>query len=77
MLNAIVEPHTIGTLNTIITWVEMISMLVASPIISSLLKVGNAAGGAWVGLPFFAATIMATGGTAIVFMYRVPEEKLR
>ncbi|GKT65420.1 ATP synthase F0 [Colletotrichum tofieldiae] len=77
MLNAIVEPGRIGTLNTIITWVEMMSMLVSSTIISSLLKAGNAAGGARVGLPFFAATIIAIGGTAVVFLYRVPEDRLR
>ncbi|GJC82700.1 efflux pump ustT [Colletotrichum liriopes] len=76
VLNAIVEPHTIGTLNTTISWVEQMSLLVSAPIISGLLKAGNAAGGVWIGLPYMAATIIAIGGTIIVFMYRLPGEKL-
>ncbi|GKT42536.1 efflux pump ustT [Colletotrichum spaethianum] len=76
VLNAVVEPHTIGTLNTTISWVEQMSLLISAPIISGLLKAGNAAGGMWIGLPYMAATVMAVGGTIIVFLYRLPGEKL-
>ncbi|KXH42552.1 ATP synthase F0 [Colletotrichum nymphaeae SA-01] len=62
ILNAVVEPHTIGTLNTAITWVEQVSLLVSAPVISGLLKAGNSAGGIWLGLPYMAATVMAIAG---------------
>ncbi|OHE99738.1 Sir2 family protein [Colletotrichum orchidophilum] len=68
ILNAVVEPHTIGTLNTAIAWVEQVSLLVSAPVISALLKAGNSAGGLWLGLPYMAATLMAIGGTAIAFI---------
>ncbi|KAK1999783.1 ATP synthase F0 [Colletotrichum falcatum] len=76
MLNAVVEPHTVGTLNTAIGWAEQMSMLVSAPIMSGLLKAGNATGGVWVGLPFMAATMMSIGGTVLVFLYRLPGDKL-
>ncbi|WQF82994.1 Putative major facilitator superfamily, MFS transporter superfamily [Colletotrichum destructivum] len=76
VLNAVVEPHTIGTLNTAISWVEQMSLLVSAPIISGLLKAGNAAGGVWIGLPYMAATLMAIGGTVIAFAYRLPGDKI-
>ncbi|KAK1506480.1 [Colletotrichum costaricense] len=62
ILNAVVEPHTIGTLNTAITWVEQVSLLISAPVISGLLKAGNSAGGIWLGLPYMAATVMAIAG---------------
>lgn len=76
VLNAVVEPHTIGTLNTAIAWVEQVSLLVSAPVISALLRAGGEAGGVWVGLPYMAASVMAIGGTLIVFLYRLPGEKL-
>ncbi|KDN70779.1 putative ATP synthase F0 [Colletotrichum sublineola] len=76
VLNAVVEQHTVGTLNTAITWVEQMSMLVSAPIFSGLLKAGNETGGVWMGLPYMAATMMSIGGTVLVFMYRLPEDKL-
>ncbi|KAK1985383.1 ATP synthase F0 [Colletotrichum cereale] len=76
VLNAVVEPHTIGTLNTAISWVEQVSMLVSAPVISGFLRAGNAAGGAWIGLPYMAATMMSIGGTVLVCLYRLPGDKL-
>ncbi|KAF9879497.1 ATP synthase F0 [Colletotrichum karsti] len=62
VLNAVVEPHTIGTLNTTISWVEQLSTLVAAPVISALLRAGASAGWPWIGLPYMAATVMAVAG---------------
>ncbi|KAF6803553.1 MFS transporter [Colletotrichum musicola] len=76
LLNSIVEPHTIGTLNTTISWVEQLSTLIAAPIISALMRAGTTIGGPWIGLPYMAATAMAIGGTFIVFVYRLPGDKL-
>lgn len=76
VLNAVVEPHTIGTLNTTISWVEQLSKLVAAPVISALLRAGAAAGRPWIGLPYMAATVMAVTATVIVFSYRLPGGKL-
>lgn len=76
VLNAVVEPHTIGTLNTAIGWVEQLSTLVSAPVISALLRAGTRIGGAWVGLPYMAATVMAVCGTVLVFGYHLPGDKL-
>ncbi|KAK1590933.1 ATP synthase F0 [Colletotrichum navitas] len=76
VLNAVVEPHTIGTLNTAISWMEQMSMLVSAPIISGLLRAGNAVGGVWIGLPYMAATMMSISGTVLVFLYRLPGDQL-
>ncbi|KAK2024279.1 MFS general substrate transporter [Colletotrichum zoysiae] len=76
VLTAVVEPHTTGTLNTTMSWLEQMSMLISAPIISGLLKAGNATGGVWIGLPYMVATIMSIGGTVLAFLYRLPEEKL-
>ncbi|KAK2729476.1 major facilitator superfamily transporter [Colletotrichum kahawae] len=76
VLNAVVEPHTIGTLNTAISWVEQLSTLVSAPVISALLRAGTRIGGAWVGLPYMAATVMAVCGTVLVFGYHLPGDKL-
>ncbi|TDZ21193.1 NAD-dependent protein deacetylase hst2-1 [Colletotrichum orbiculare MAFF 240422] len=75
VLNAVVEPHTIGTLNTAIAWVEQLSMLISAPVISALLRAGNTAGGHWIGLPYFAATIMSVAGTIVIAGGRRRREK--
>ncbi|KAL0937506.1 MFS transporter [Colletotrichum truncatum] len=76
VLNAVVEPHTIGTLNTTIAWGEQLSLLISAPVISALLRAGAAAGGVLMGLPYMASAAMALAGTLLVFAYRLPGDKL-
>ncbi|KAI8673090.1 hypothetical protein NCS56_00774100 [Fusarium sp. Ph1] len=72
VLNAVVEPHTIATLNTTITLIEMIMGLVAAPATSWLFSRGMDLGGAWMGLPFLAITGLSAGVCVMMFTVRVP-----
>lgn len=72
VLNAVVEPHTIATLNTTITLIEMLMGLVAAPATSWLFSRGMDLGGAWMGLPFLAVTGLTVGVCVMMFIVRVP-----
>ncbi|KAM0417336.1 hypothetical protein ACHAPT_012652 [Fusarium lateritium] len=73
ILNAVVEPHTIATLNTTITLIEMIMGLAAAPATSWLLSRGMELGGAWLGLPFLVTAGMTIGVSAMMFAVRLPD----
>ncbi|KAH7126377.1 COP9 signalosome complex subunit 2 [Dactylonectria estremocensis] len=51
LLNAVVEPHTLATLNTTISLSEMLIALISGPATGWLLSKGMDLGGAWQGLP--------------------------
>ena len=72
IMNAVVEPHTIATLNSAVGFTEMATVLVTVPGLSALLKVGLKAGGLLVGLPYLAAGCMAAVASLITFVYRLP-----
>lgn len=72
VLNAVVEPHTIATLNTTITLTEMIMGLVAAPATSWLFSRGMDLGGAWMGLPFLVTAVLTIVVSAMMFAVRVP-----
>jgi hypothetical protein len=76
LMNAIVEPHTIATLNTCVSVLEMICMLIAAPALSALLRAGINIGGMWAGLPYVAASLAAVGACVIVFTFRLPRSAL-
>lgn len=74
ILNALVEPHTVATLNTAISTVESITMGVASPVMGWLLGRGMDIGGFWMGLPFMVTFIAAlTGGIILFFFFKLPK----
>ncbi|KAM5361533.1 hypothetical protein ACJZ2D_013041 [Fusarium nematophilum] len=72
LLNAIVEPHTIATLNTTISLIEMVMGLLGAPAMGWLLSRGMELGGAWLGLPFLVTTGLALGATIMLFALRLP-----
>ncbi|KAF7546054.1 hypothetical protein G7Z17_g8707 [Cylindrodendrum hubeiense] len=72
LLNAVVEPHTVATLNTTISLVEMLIALISGPAMGWLLSEGMDLGGAWQGLPFLVLTALAIGMTAAVFVFKIP-----
>lgn len=69
---AIVEPHTLGTLNTAIAMTENIMGLVSSPTLGWLLYQGFQLGGPWMGLSFLVASVLAAIVTIIMFVFRLP-----
>lgn len=74
LLNALVEPHHVGLLNTIVGFLETLGIMIAAPIFSWGLETGIELGGGWIGLPFAAATVITCVSTAIVCVYRIPRE---
>lgn len=75
LLNALVEEHHVGTVNSLIGFMEMVGMTIAGPLLAKSLSVGLGLGGAWVGLPFFAAGWLFVIGTTILYIFRLPNER--
>ncbi|KAK3330670.1 major facilitator superfamily domain-containing protein [Apodospora peruviana] len=72
ILNALVEEHHTGILNSLIGFTETVGVMVAAPVLASSLRKGIQLGGGWIGLPFFIAALFATVVTAVAWTYRVP-----
>ncbi|KAM0230448.1 hypothetical protein ACHAPO_009212 [Fusarium lateritium] len=71
LLNALVEPHTIATLNTTVSVVEVL-MGMTAPAMSWLLAKGIELGDSWMGLPFVVTGILAVMTTVMLFAVRLP-----
>lgn len=74
LLNALVEPHHVGIMNTVVGILETAGIMVGSPVFSWSFRKGMEMGGGWIGLPFAAGTLITCGATAIVWVYRIPGE---
>lgn len=72
LLNALVEPHHVGLLNTVVSFLETMGVMVAAPVFSWTLRVGIELGGGWLGLPFAVGTAITCVSTAIICVYRIP-----
>ncbi|CAM1506121.1 Fc.00g057620.m01.CDS01 [Cosmosporella sp. VM-42] len=72
LLNSVVEPHTVATLNTTIALIELLMGLVSGPAMGWLLSRGLDLGGAWLGLPFLVSTGLAVCITVAVSAFRIP-----
>ncbi|RFN53826.1 hypothetical protein FIE12Z_1860 [Fusarium flagelliforme] len=71
LLNALVEPHTIATLNTTVSLIEVMMGLTA-PAMSWLLAKGIDMGGSWMGLPFVVVGLLAMVTTGMLFAIKLP-----
>jgi MFS family permease len=72
LICAVVEPHTLGTLNTAIAMTESLMGLVSSPALGWLLSKGIDLGGGWMGLPFMVSAALVAVVTALLFIFRLP-----
>ncbi|KAF4976669.1 hypothetical protein FZEAL_6694 [Fusarium zealandicum] len=70
LLNAIVEPHTIATMNTTISLVEMVMGLVGAPAMGWLLSRGMDLGGSWLGLPWLVNAALGLAATVSICLPR-------
>lgn len=73
LLNAIVEPHTVATLNTTVSMMEAVMGLVSSPVLGWLLSQGIELGGPWMGLPFIVCGGMALLSGILMAGFRLPD----
>lgn len=72
LLNAVVEPHTVATLNTTVSMVETVMGLVSSPVLGWLLSKGLDLGGVWMGLPYLVCAALATLTGVMMMAFRLP-----
>ena len=72
LLSALTEEHHVGTVNSLITFMELAGAMLAGPVLAKSLSVGMSIGGFWIGIPFFAAAGFLAIATAIVFIFRLP-----
>lgn len=72
LLNALVEPHHVGILNTMLGFLDTGALMMAAPVFSEALGKGIEIGGGWLGLPFMAATGISLVATVILCVYRLP-----
>ncbi|KAK1833069.1 major facilitator superfamily domain-containing protein [Podospora conica] len=74
LLNALVEEHHVGTLNSLISFMETTGALVAGPLLAESLSVGMEWGDSWIGLPFLVAGGFLGVATAILCVFRPPAQ---
>ncbi|PWI68291.1 hypothetical protein PCL_02060 [Purpureocillium lilacinum] len=72
LLNAVVEPHTVATLNTTISTMETLMGLVGAPALGWLMSRGMELGGPWLGLPYLVTAICSALVLVAVFAFRIP-----
>ncbi|KAI6354288.1 hypothetical protein MCOR25_008682 [Pyricularia grisea] len=73
LVNTLVEQHHLAMVNSLISFLELLGAFIAGPLLSKALSVGIKLGGAWVGLPFFAAGCSLALSAAMVSVYRLPK----
>lgn len=72
LLNAVVEPHTIATLNTTMSTMETLMGFIGSPIMGWLLGRGLELGRMWMGLPYMATTLLGFCVMVALYLVKVP-----
>ena len=74
LLNSLVEPHHVATVNTLIGFIDTVGLMVISPVLSQALRTGVNLGGAWIGLPFMVASLLFIVSTGVVFAFKLPPQ---
>ncbi|OAA36648.1 MFS transporter [Metarhizium rileyi] len=73
LLNALVEPHTVATLNTTVSMMETAMGLISSPVLGWFLSKGIELGGVWTGLPYLVCAALAAITGAMMLVFRLPK----
>ena len=72
LANALVEEHHVGILNTLVSIIDQIALMVGGPLLATTLSLGFEMGGVWVGLPFMCSALMFATSTLVVLVFRLP-----
>lgn len=72
LATGVVEPHTLATLNTMISSMETLMGSIGAPAFGWLLSKGMDHGGAWLGLPYITSAIFAVGAYLFLWLFRIP-----
>lgn len=71
LLNAVVEPHTVATLNTTVSTIETLAGLIGAPALGWLLSRGLELGEPWLGLPYLVTAACSVLVLLAVFAFRI------
>ncbi|KAK3311005.1 major facilitator superfamily domain-containing protein [Chaetomium strumarium] len=74
LLNALVEEHHVGTVNSLVGFMEMVGGTAAGPLLAASLRTGLDLGGAWIGLPFITSGSFFMVSVTILWVFRLPNE---
>lgn len=77
LLNALVEEHHVGTLNSLLGVTETVGVMVAGPLLAKSLSVGLNLGGAWIGLPFVTTALFFAVSTTVLWAFKLPDRRQR
>ncbi|KAK6073234.1 MFS transporter [Seiridium cupressi] len=75
LLSDIVEPRSLGTMNSLVGILEMLGLMISAPTLFGCLRLGFELGGNWIGLPFMCAAAMITISITIVWFSPIKEQK--
>lgn len=72
ILSSIVEPHTIGALNSVLSATECGITIISAPSLGWVLNKGRDMGGIWRGLEYMVVTGLATVCAALISWFKLP-----
>lgn len=72
LLNTLVEEHHVGTVNSLVGFMEGLGVIIAGPLLAKSLSIGLHLGGGWIGLPFITGALFFTVSTTIMWVFRLP-----
>lgn len=77
LLAGLVKPTEVARLFTVMSVLQTVSVLVASPLVASLYTTGLKMGGAWVGLPFLVGGTLFAVATAAIWALRLDRVEVK
>lgn len=77
LLAGLVQRTEVARLFTVMSVLQTVSLLVASPLVASLYKTGLNMGGGWVGLPFLVGGTLFAVTTAAIWVLRLNRDEVK
>ncbi|KAG8166853.1 hypothetical protein KVR01_002542 [Diaporthe batatas] len=74
LLNAQVEPHHVGILNTLLGFLDTLGVMIGAPVFSQSLRKGIELGGPWIGLPFLAGAVISCFAAGMLWLFSIPPQ---
>ncbi|MCJ1463419.1 hypothetical protein MMC07_002026 [Pseudocyphellaria aurata] len=77
LLSSLVKPTEVARLFAVMSMLDTVSMLVASPMLASLYATGLRLGGGWVGLPYLVSGTLFSMATAAIWASRLDRGEVK
>lgn len=73
IITNLIEPEHMGLVNSLIGVLELLGVMVTSPLLYGSLRLGVEWGGPWLGLPFIGAAGLLSVSTTIIWLLPIRE----